>query len=421
MKKDLLIILGFIFFAVLVFRKSFFNFFTQDDFLLITQFSQHGFFKDLWNVFGPPQISHWRPIHNLYFLISGKLFYKNYFEYHILTFILHLITSFLIYKISYKFLKNTVSSFSAGLIYLIHPAFFISYFWISGGATVIGSFIFILGFYLYLNNKKEIALLLYFLSMLASEAMIMGGLIFIFYNFIFKKNNNKNNFLPKLILVGIIFSSIRFLLFNPKVISNDYQFEFNFKIISSLKYYLLQIFGFGDIKHGFFQTVFLLIWLLLLSFQLIKNKIDRKFILFWGVLVIGIFPFVLLPNHLSPHYMNISIFGFSLLVALGLSRLRVIATLFFIVTFLILSWVVVEKTYQNNWVIKRSNTSKLYIETIEKSNLPSGSTIIFNDNNISSSYDAYVSLGTGKALDFWFKDKNYKSCFWVFEICEAKP
>ena len=70
MKKDFWVLL---FLAILVFAlwyKALFNFFAQDDFILINHFSQNNVWQDLKNLFGPPTVTHWRPIHNLYFFGS---------------------------------------------------------------------------------------------------------------------------------------------------------------------------------------------------------------------------------------------------------------------------------------------------------------------------------------------------------------
>ena len=78
MKKEFLVFLILLFFIFFVYQPAFLNFFAQDDFILINQFSQNNIWQDLKNVFGPPQVTHWRPIHNLYFFVAGNLFSENY-------------------------------------------------------------------------------------------------------------------------------------------------------------------------------------------------------------------------------------------------------------------------------------------------------------------------------------------------------
>jgi len=70
---SLLFVLGFTFFY-----KSLNVFFVQDDYILINNFSQNNLWQDFKNVFAYPNVSHWRPLHNLYFLVSGNLFGKFY-------------------------------------------------------------------------------------------------------------------------------------------------------------------------------------------------------------------------------------------------------------------------------------------------------------------------------------------------------
>ena len=59
------------------------------------------------------------------------------------------------------------------------------------------------------------------------------------------------------------------------------------------------------------------------------------------------------------------------------------------------------------------------IKKIESENPPTGTLLIFDDSSISTSSEAYFALGTGKALEFWFARKNYKTCFSAFENCPS--
>ena len=51
MKKDALFFLIIAFASVIVFRQAFSIFFTQDDFILISEFSQNNLVQDIGNVF----------------------------------------------------------------------------------------------------------------------------------------------------------------------------------------------------------------------------------------------------------------------------------------------------------------------------------------------------------------------------------
>lgn len=422
MKKDLLIILAITLISLFVFRKSFNTFFTQDDFLLVNEFSQNSLVIDIKNAIWVPTITHFRPLHNLYFTLSGNLFGKNFFYYHIFTFAIHIAAVFLIYKIALEIFKNRSISATCSLLYAVHPSQFVTLFWISGSATTIGISLLLASFYLYIKTKRGLFLMFYLFSLLASEAMLAGISFYLGYDLFLKKKINFMS-LAKLLGVSAIFIFAKIFLLTPDVISNAYNLDLSPKIFKTLTYYSLRIAGFGEVSGDFMESILLLIWLIITLYFLFKkiaSKNNYHEILFAIIIVIaGLFPFLLLPNHLSPHYMNISIFGFALLVSLLTSELSLKKKISFTALFVFISMLLVNKTYGNNWVVKRSDTAKKYLSSINQSSIPAGSTIVFNDNEISSSQEAFFSLGTGKALDFYFKDKNYKSCFTWIENCKS--
>ena len=86
--------------------------------------------------------------------------------------------------------------------------------------------------------------------------------------------------------------------------------------------------------------------------------------------------------------------------------------------FTLISFLNIEKIQENNWVTKRSNLAKKYFQVINDSGIPNGSGLIFADSDISSSEEAYVILGKGLGINFWFGDKNYTYCFERFDNCE---
>ncbi len=407
-----------------VYNQAFFNFFTQDDFILITQFSGHGLLADFWNAFGPPHVTHWRPFHNLYFLISGELFGKEVFWYHFVLFLIQITAGFFIFKSLRALNFKGRSALIASIIYVAHPAHFISYYWVSGGATAIGFCFLIISFYLYTKGKYILFLLLFLASTLASEAMIIGAPIFIIYDILLKNKEFNVGRVAKIVAASAIFLLVK-LMFTPKDTFNIYKFELSTSMFSAVKYYTLRTLGFAGVAQDQLLTFFMFGWLLIILFFSIRSlKKEEDWIhslFFISISLLGLFPFVLIPNHLSPHYMNIPIFGFSAFAGLALSKTNKSIAVSMLIIFLLISAFSVKLIEQDNWVTNRANLAYKYLLTVEGSNLPNGSTLIFNDNYISSSYDAYIALGAGEAINFWFKEKNYKTCFSVFENCRRLP
>src|SRR3990167_783989 len=208
-----------------IFYKSLNIFFVQDDFILINEFSSENLINDLKNTIDPSKATHWRPLHNLYFLISGNLFGKFYPGYHAFSLMIHIVSAFMIFKVLRLLTKNTNTALLGAIIYAVHPSHFVSIFWISGSATTIGFLFLISSFYLYLKNQKSSALVLFGLSFLASEAMVAGAAIFAVFEFLIKRKIFDNSFLLKVISVTSGFLFFRFVFLTSDVIFKTYPFE----------------------------------------------------------------------------------------------------------------------------------------------------------------------------------------------------
>lgn len=392
--------------------------------MLINEFSQNNLLVDFAKSLGKPTAFHWRPVQNLFFLISGNIFDKNYQLYHVFALLIHAGIGFLIFKISYYYFKDEVSSLIPAVFYVIHPAHFTSLFWISGSGTSIGFFFLLWAFYTYLRNKIKHVYILYALSLLASESMLAGFVIFFLHEFLFNGFKEKKT-LVTLGAISCVYFIIKIIL-TPFSTYETYKLEISVATLSTLQFYFLRILGFAEVDGDLMLSIFLLILLVLVFFSFLRqlrenSELKKRSFFAICIIAVGLFPFVLLPYHLGAHYMNISVFGFSLIIALTLSTLRIRRKFPIFIAFVLVSIISVNLIQKDNWIITRSMIAKEYITQIEKSNISENSLIIFNDNEISSSYEAYISLGTGKALDFWFRDKNYESCFTAFENCEALP
>lgn len=421
MKKDLIVVFLIFMITALVWWQSLFNFFTQDDFTLINHFSQNSLIEDLKNVFGKPKVTHWRPMHNFYFFIAGNIFGKNYIGYHILTFAILILSGTIIFEIVRKLLKNKSAALIASIIYISHPSHFVSMFWISGNATLIGFLFLTWSMYFYLGSKRIISLFLYLVSLLASEAMIVGVVLYLSISHL--KNNLKKDLvhLMAVFSVSAIFILVKAAyLFNQEIF-DVYKVEFSLNNLLAVKYYLSRIVGFAQVSGDQLATTALILWILIVGFLLFKSAVIRTHqkvvYLSLGVIFVGLFPFILIPSHLSGHYMNVSIFGFSLAVAAALKKQKWLVRSVLVSIFIVISLINVSLDAKNSWVVNRANLAKEILTDVERKNLPIGSTLIFDDNQRATSLDAYYSLGTGEALRFWFKDKNYRTCFIFIERC----
>ena len=404
----------------LVFWQTLFVFFVQDDYILISEFSKNGLVHNLINVFGPPSVTHWRPGHNLYFFVIGNLFGKNYFLYHLFGAVIGLAATTFIFLTIDKIIKNKFQALFGSIIYISSSSHFMSLAWISGGATWIGFMFLSASFYSFISRREGIALLLFTAAILTSEAMLVGLILFLAWFIFIKEKREKFKIISAFFLISLLFLLVKFLL-TPKVTYDVYKLSISFSNFTVLKYYILRTLNFGEINGDFIPTFLLVCFYLINAFLFIKHfsYLIRSKIVVIGFLITiaGLFPFILFTNHLSPNYMNISIFGLSLILAGILARVNIKLASFLLSVYIISSVITVKLNFADSWVIKRSNIAKSYIKKIERETLPNGSLIVFSNNEISSSSESYLALGTGKAVNFWFPDKNYKTCFTEFENC----
>lgn len=421
--KANIFVLVFVFIAALfVFSGAFFNFFAQDDFILISQFSGHGLVSDIIRSFGPPHVTHWRPFHNLYFLVTGDLFGKDYFWYHFFTLIIQLVASFFIFKTLMALDFSKRSAFLAALFYAVNPSHFNTYYWISGGATAISFCFFIMSFFYHIKKQKRLSLAFFTFSLLASEAMVVGLAITLAYDFLKEESTKVFRTNIGLVLISLLFLISKAIL-TPKSTFEAYKIAVSPAILGTIKFYILRTFGFPGVSKDQLITIILLFWILSLGFFYLNNLkrySDVKILKFlFCVFVAGLFPFILIPSHLSANYMNIPIFALSSVFGMVLGQIKFKYSILMALAFVFVSFLGVQLIEHDSWVTKRASLAYYYISQIEKSNLPNNSTLVFNDNYISSSFDAYIALGTGDAINFWFKDRNYKTCFSVFENCNS--
>lgn len=415
MKRNLIFLLAISIVTLVFWKDAFSNFFAQDDFIFIEHFSQNNLIVDLENTFGKPEVTHWRPLHNLYFLVSGNIFGKDYFFYHALTLAVQVLAAFFIFKVGEILTGNRRAAVLGALFYAAHPAHFVSMFWVAGGATAIGFLFLILSFWSLLTKRQLLSAIFFIIAILASEAMLVGIVIFAAW-ILSRKSPSDFKLLSVIVIVGIVYAVVKLLLTSPATYA-IYKIDISTKVFDAFRYYILRILGFAEVSGDKLVSIAILaLWIVLISvcLKLFWRNV-RPFVLPAIVVFCGFFPFVLIPSHLSAHYMNISIWGLAMALAILAKKTKTVV-LVFLVLFTVSSIYSIDRLAQNHWVTKRSEIAKTYLENIERQNPASGTKLIFGDSSISDSKEAYIALGQGEAINFWF-DGKYRACFTFQESC----
>jgi len=406
--------------GLLVYANALAVFFAQDDFILIREYTSRSLGANILHLFAYPSVSHFRPMHYLYLLVSESLFGQSYQGYHLVTILLLVYSSVLVYLALGTLTKSKKVGFAAGFFYAVSAVHFNSVYWISGSATLIGFALFITSFYLLLRNRRTPSILVLFLSFLASESLLMGVPILIAYAYIFKIKRR----VGFTAFVGLlaVFSAVARLLFLTQVQTfAAYRISLTSQVMQSVKYYAARLLGLsessGDLVLSSLVIVIDLLLLTLITLDFVKVKQRKIYLLAVIVILCGLFPFVLIPGHLAANYLSLSFLGVCLAGAVALRRVPMIFLVIILAVWMILQVFVVRTTGNNTWITKRAQAAKNYLVTLKRANIPAGSTVLFKNNPTGDILETYVVLGGGRALDFWFPDKNYKYCFAINRQC----
>lgn len=400
LRRDFLF-LFFLFFTVsFFFGKSLVMFFAQDDFWLLS-ISQLENPVELFTFLIPRADAVWyRPLSSqFFFYISNLLFGLKPFGYHVVVLVTHAVTAFVIYKFISELSKNIQMGYIAAYLYVIHQVHTVSVSWLAAYSFIISPLFLMLMILSYSKRRFKNAFFFYLLAVLSHEVAIVGIGFLWLYQRIFQ---GKNNWLHIIlyILPGVGTLILRFKFFPTEITTNAYSISLGSDLFLTLKFYLLRIINvpwFIDGMSNFVKlsSVILIGVFLLYLIWGIKNiyqsQSNKRILFFGGIGCLGLLPFLLYPNHLSPHYLSFSLLGgaplFAEIVFIGISRLnqkvRFQILVFFIAVYTLLQYIGSQWTYQSHWIFKRA---KLAQELVAKRELvhPIGS-------------ESYFSLGAGSA------------------------
>jgi len=142
----------------------------------------------------------------------------NTFAFHLFNLLIHIGCVILIFLLCNALFANRALSFLSSLIFAIHPIHTEAISWISGGPYALSSLFFIASFLFFVKSDKSVlnlvfSIICFSLCFLAGNAVAVLPLIFIGYEFCFRKRSEGSNFLYKLRIILLILLSAISLLF----------------------------------------------------------------------------------------------------------------------------------------------------------------------------------------------------------------
>lgn len=330
--KPLFILFGIILLTAFVYRDSFNSRFFQDDKLNLELAASKNFLAFV------PGANHYRPISIQSFYLVGETFFGlNPLGYHLLEFVFFAATSWLIYKISH--------SLMVVFLYALNVSLFANFYWIANSQFVLGGFFFFLTFWLFQKNSWW-AVPAFILGVLSNEQILALIPLLIITNWFFRQKFSLNVFLVLCLLGSLWFV---FRLFHLPT-TTDYALVFQpVKILATLRWYLLRAL---DLPEGVRVSTTTIAFLFFIVFP--KAKPDLKIVAYGLVwFILGLWIFLFIPGHISAHYLTVSLFGSSLVLAQLLPKNK-IGLVVCLLIYLSQTMVSLNFLAQTHWIILKN-------------------------------------------------------------------
>jgi len=169
--------------------------FVYDDWLQIVRNPQldswknipHFFLGDVWGfAVNSQQGSYYRPIFSLWYFLNSKAFGINPHWWHLTTLLLHVLMTFLVYRLGRRLLRDESAGLVAALLFGLTPLHLESVAWVGDGIDTLMGIFFVAAFVLFLRTRERRtstsllgSLLLYGLALLVKEtAVVFPGIVF---------------------------------------------------------------------------------------------------------------------------------------------------------------------------------------------------------------------------------------------------
>ncbi len=366
--------------------------FSQDDFFFL-KLAQIHHLKDVLLFFSPfhqQGFPFYRPLGTqFYFFVFKSLFGLTGapFFMHLFMLLLQAFNGYLVFHLFTKLKFDKTKSLLAGIFYSISAIHFLSLFYIAATQHLLATTFSLLALLAFLDNKTKKVLLFLTLGLLSKENTLFVIFPFILLYF-FTYDLNKKNFyllIKKLVLPILLFLFYLFIrIFAGIVVQNDYRMVFDNRILNTMRFYISFLFGFfekiqdyplANIKQYFIDTKTwgvivvstAILEGLVLFISVINNfaKKTKQILIASLLILLPILPYLGLPSHIFPHYLEFSLLGFILLVFVLLSNKIWLS--FFSVVFLLNNFASIQTSIKLHWSPLRANLNKVYIPYLIKS------------------------------------------------------
>ncbi len=364
--------------------------FSQDDFFFLKLAQAHNL-KDILLFFSPfhqQGFPFYRPLGTqFYFYVFRSLFGldKAPFFMHLFMLFLQAINGYLVFKLIRRFKFSRSKALFSGIIYAIAAPHFLSLFYIAATQHLLATTFSLLALLSFLDEHIGLTLTFLFFGLLSKENTLFVVFPMISLFFFERKLNKKNALLlfKRLIYPLILFGSyFVFRFYGGITVQSDYKPILDHRIVQTLRFYLSFLFGFfekiqdyplSNFKQYFldtrvwgklvFFTFIIEMGLLFKNFLIALRKKRSQVIISLLMIVLPLLPYLGLPNHIFPHYLEFSLLGFVFLI---LTIFNAYSFYLFIVIFLINNFASIRTSLMLHWSPLRSQLNAHYLPFIRQ-------------------------------------------------------
>ena len=344
-----------------------------------------------------------------------QAFGANPFYFHLVSLAIHLINTFLVYKLVARVTKNKSVGYISSFLYATSAIHFISLFWLAETNLLLGALLLFLNLNLYLSGRFIVSLILFALGLLTHEIII----IFPVLAFLFRRPPKVYFFI--LAGLSITYLSLRLFIL-PIPATGTYTLHFNLgSNFRSLAWYFLWAFNLPEelkyqtsifppsIQPKFLTSfpTYLIIWIIgLITFLLISLKRMTFTSLAW--FIIGISLFLILPLHQYPMYALIALPGITLLLARGFLGQSPFVRGLIIAFWLATSFITLRFSEMTHWAIQEASRVQRTFTRVKAlyPDLPPDSTVIVNQD-----YQIQQALFYELGLRFLYQDQTLHTSY----------
>ncbi|MDD3532191.1 MAG: hypothetical protein PHR64_02355 [Candidatus Shapirobacteria bacterium] len=400
----------------LIYRTSFTNFFSQDDFYHLG-LSRADSFADWLGFFNPflQKDVHFRPLGTQVFFFPAHLFSPQTAPVilRVIALSFHLANFYLVFKLLKKFLKKEFLALILAGVYLAAPLHFLSIYYVSAFQQILAAFWQLLGFWFFASQKRNWSYFFFVFALLSKETAIVFPALLLIFSYIIRPEKTMAAYLRRFkknwsywwpfVLILIFYALVRLVTF-VHYPGDNYQLSLSFRTLtSSWRWYLVWLLGapetiiryagrwfsidlagfvkdsgfWGRIFLGTFLAELLTVCLIGSRFLKIKGKTfwfneKLSLIFLWGLFfVVSLLSVSFFPYHRYAHYLDLALFASLLTGGLLFVKARIPRKLWVLLLgiFLLNSFVSVSVDSRLHWTPARSDIAQKYFYLFEKDDL----------------------------------------------------